>query len=67
MLDTQNCLQNHIKATEFPSQSAFYTYKGSTYKDLPFYNFWLKLYDKFCSPTQSSLSYTYSTKSGTVL
>ena len=53
MLDTQNCLQNHIKnakATKFLIQSAFYTSKGRTCKVLPFYDFWFKFYNKFCSP-----------------
>ena len=51
MLDTQNCLQNHIKnakATKFILKSAFYT--SEERKVLAFYNFWFKLYDKFCSP-----------------
>ena len=63
MLDTQNYFQNHIKnakANKFLSQSAFYTSKGSTCKVLPFYDFGLKFYDKFCSaPTRSSTSYAY--------
>ena len=43
---------NHIKnatATKFLLQSAFYTSEGSTCEVLPFYNFWFKIYDKFCS------------------
>ena len=53
MLDTQNCLQNHIKntkTTKFLLQSIFYTSKGSTCKVLPFYDFWFTFYYKFCSP-----------------
>ena len=53
MLATQNCFQNHIKndkSTKFLLQSAFYASKESTRKVLPFYGFWFKFYDKFCSP-----------------
>ena len=53
MLDTQNCLQNYIKnakASKFLLQSAFYMSKRRTYKVLPFYIFWFKFCDKFCSP-----------------
>ena len=53
MLDTQNGLQNHIKyakVTKFLLQSAVYISKGSTCKGLPFYDFWFKFCDTFCSP-----------------
>ena len=52
MLETQNCLQNHIesaKTTKFLSQAAFYTSKGSICKVLPFYDFLFNFYDKFCN------------------
>ena len=53
--NTQNCLKNRIKnaiykATKFLFQSVFYTSKGSTCNVLPFYGFWFKFCDKFCSP-----------------
>ena len=47
--------KNHIKnskATKFLSQSTFYTFRRSTCKVLPLYDFWFKLRDKFCSPYQ---------------
>ena len=48
----QNCLQNYMKknakATKYLLQSAFYTFKGSPCKVLPFCDFWFKFYDKFC-------------------
>ena len=69
MLDTHNCLQNHIKnakATKFLLQSAFYTSKGSTCKVLPFYGFWFKFYDKLCSPDRRLLMHIESPKSGSV-
>ena len=50
---TQNCLQNRIKnakAAKFLLQSAFYTSNENACKVLPFYDFWIKFYDKFCSP-----------------
>ena len=53
MLDTQKCLQNHVKIakiTKFLLHSALYTPKRSTCKVSSFYNFWFKFYDKFCSP-----------------
>ena len=64
MLDIQNCLQNHIKnakATKFLLQSAFYTYKGSLRKGLPFYDFWYGLGFMVSSvaSTRSSTSYAY--------
>ena len=62
MLDTQNCLSNDIKnanATKFLLQSAFYISKGITCKLLPFYNVWIKFYDKFYIPTRSSTAYAY--------
>ena len=40
----------NAKATKFLLQSAFYISKGRTCTVLPFYDFWFKFYDKFCSP-----------------
>ena len=62
MLDTENCLQDHIsnaKTTKILLQSGFDTTKGRTCKVLSFYDFWFEFYDKFCDSTQSSAFYAY--------
>ena len=72
MLDTQNCLQNHIKnakATKFLLQSSFYTSKGkgNTCKFYLSMTFGLSFIISFVAPTRSSTSYAYLvTKTGTV-
>ena len=52
-LDSQNCLQNHVKnakTTKFLLQLAFYTSIRRSCKVLSFCDFWFEFYDKFCSP-----------------